>query len=58
MLCIDLLHAWFESCTDECSLIQELMLYKLELSHHTMEATKNICMKDEGTLDHSTEPDS
>ena len=39
----------------ECSLIQELMLYKFKLSYDTVEATKNVCYaKDEGTVDPST----
>ena len=44
-LCSAFLHCvWFESGTDECqsSLIRELMLYKFELGHNAMEATKNI----------------
>ena len=35
-------------------LILELILYKFELSHDTVEATKNICCaKDEDGVDHS-----
>ena len=35
----------------QCSLIQEIMLYKFELGHNAMETTKNIyCMKDENTV--------
>ena len=40
----------------QCSLIQELMLYKFELSCNATEVTKDICcVKDDGTVDHSTE---
>ena len=38
------------------NLIQELMLYKSELRHHTTESTKNICcVKGEGTVDQITQ---
>ncbi len=38
----------------QLSLIQELMLYKLELSQNTIKAAQNICgMKDEGAVDNS-----
>ena len=37
------------------SLIWDLMIYKFELGHKAMEATKNVCCaKDEGAVDHST----
>ena len=37
-------------------LIWEFMLYKFELGHNAMEATKNICyVKSEGAVDHSLE---
>ena len=37
------------------SLIQELMLSEIELTHNIAEATKNICwMISEGAVDHST----
>ena len=29
-------------------------LYEFELGHNATEATKNICVKSEGTVDHST----
>ena len=39
----------------QCCLIQEVMLYEFESDHNITEATENIfCMKDEGTVDHST----
>ena len=34
-------------------LIKELMLNEFELGHNAVEATQNICAKDEGTIDHS-----
>ena len=44
-LCMASLHVWFEIHTVNVlrGLIHESMLYKLELSHNTTEATKNIC---------------
>ena len=37
----------------QCSLIQELMLYKFELGHNTVEAIKSIgYMKGESVVDH------
>ena len=39
----------------QCSLIWEIMLYKFELGHNTVKATKNICYgKGEGAVDLST----
>ena len=38
----------------QCSPIWKLRLYKLELGHNVMEATKNICAKSDGAVDHST----
>ena len=37
------------------SLIQELMIYKFELSHNSIETTKRVCfVKGEGTVHQST----
>ena len=39
----------------QCSLIQEFMFYKFELSNNAAEAIKTICrIKGEDTIDHST----
>ena len=39
----------------QCSLIQELRLYKFKLGHNAMEVNKNIChVKNAGAVDHST----
>ena len=57
MLCIVSLCVGFEShhMNVQCNLIQELMLYKLELGHNIMNVTKNICCaKDEDAVDKST----
>ena len=38
----------------QCNLIQELMLYEIEMGHNDAEVTKNICCaKGEGAVDHS-----
>ena len=39
----------------QCSLIQELKIYKFTPSHNAVEATQNICYaKDEGAVVHNT----
>ena len=38
----------------QCSLIRELLHYKFKLVHNAAEATKNICVKSEDTVDHVT----
>ena len=38
----------------ECSLIQELMYYKFKQGYNPTEASKNICVKGEGTVNHIT----
>ena len=39
----------------QCSLIQELMLYKFKLGYNTAETNKNVCFaKGEDTVNHST----
>ena len=37
----------------KCSLIWELMLYKIKMGHNLAETTKNIWAKGEGIVDHN-----
>ena len=40
--------------TVQYSLIQDLMHYELEMDCYTVKVTKNICVKGEVTVNHST----
>ena len=51
MLCIALLCVIWKL---QCSLVQELILYKFELGHNAVEAIRNLYVKGEGAVGHST----
>ena len=59
LICCALLHSVYDlkvtQMNVQCSLIQELILYKFEVGHNATEETKNIsCGKIEVAVDHST----